>query len=250
MINGIESGFRQGLLKWLAVGIFGIVLMIGLAAMEPLIRAFRGMDSIAEGFHTRFILEAIHSGTVTSFIPVFAVLPFAASYLEDIKTKYARFFLIRSTYRVYLLSRLAVCFISGGLVTAGGTLLSWALAGFVFIPHEIVVGSVPEYGPEMLSTIGLLFLNGGLWAVVGMAFSTLMESKYIAYASPFILYYLLLILYERYVPKWFLICPMEWIGPSELWPFGHWGPAILMLELTAFFSLLFVLRAGRRLREL
>ena len=93
-------------------------------------------------------------------------------------------------------------------------------------------------------------MNGGFWAVVGITMSTLMESKYIAYASPFVIYYLLVILYERYFPDCFLIYPREWINPSNLWPFGYWGPAILMIELTLVFASIFIYRAGRRLRQL
>ena len=250
MKNGIESGLRQGLGVRLVLGVLGMAILIGLASMQSLVRALRGMDKIMEGFHTDFVLKAIRADTVLSFLPVFAVLPFAASYLEDIKSKFARFFLVRSSYRVYLLSRLSVCFLCGGLVVAGGAVLAWAGAALVFIPKEFAAQEPPETYLELTKTISLLFLNGGLWAVVGMALSTLMESKYIAYASPFVLYYLLVILCERYFPDWFLLYPMEWVNPSKLWPLGYWGPAVLMMELTALFSMLFIWRAGRRLREL
>ncbi len=250
MKNGIESGLRQGLGLRLLIGVVGMAVLIWISSLDPLVRAIRGMDQIMEGFHTAIILKAIRSETVISILPVFAVLPFSACFLEDIKTQFARFFVIRSSYRVYLLSRLAVCFLSGGLVAAGGTVLAWISAAFVFIPRELAVEVTQKGYLELLGKIQILFVNGGFWAVVGLSFSTIMESKYIAYASPFVLYYLLVILHERYFSDWFLIYPMEWINPSNLWPMGFWGPGILLLELTALFSMLFVWRAGRRLRKL
>ena len=85
--------------------------------------------------------------------------------------------------------------------------------------------------------------------MVGIAMSTLMESKYIAYASPFVVHYLLVILYEQYFPKAFLLYPPNWMDP-ELWPFGAWGASVFLLELVLAFGILFILRSGRRLREL
>ena len=102
----------------------------------------------------------------------------------------------------------------------------------------------------LLKTCGLLFLNGGLWAVIGMTMSSIMESKYIAYASPFVMYYMLVIINERYFPDAYLIYPREWLVPSDLWPFGFLGPAILMIELAHIVAILFIFRAGRRLQEI
>ena len=250
MLNGIDSGLHQGLELRIFTGVTGVIIVIILSTMDPIIRVFRGIDQPMQGFHSFLVLNSIRSQTLISLLPVFSVLPFSASFLEDIKTKYVRFFLMRSSYRIYLLSRIIVCFFCGGLVAAAGVLTSWGIAALVFIPKELALEEPPEVYLDMLKTICLLYLNGGLWAVIGLAFSTLMESKYIAYTSPFVLYYLLVILYERYFPEWFLIYPMEWVNPSNLWPLGHWGPAILMLELTALFSMLFIWRGGRRIRDL
>ena len=100
-----------------------------------------------------------------------------------------------------------------------------------------------------LCQIMLMFCNGGLWAVIGITISSLMESKYVAYASPFVIYYLLVILCERYIPEAYLLYPPNWTNPG-VWPYGAWGAAIILLELSLVFCILFIIRAGRRLREL
>ena len=79
--------------------------------------------------------------------------------------------------------------------------------------------------------------------------STLMESKYISYATPFVFYYLLVILYERYFSDLFIIYPKTWTDPTA-WPFGCWDAAIFLLEMTLIFAFLFAFRAGRRLQQL
>lgn len=82
-----------------------------------------------------------------------------------------------------------------------------------------------------------------------MTMSTIMESKYIAYASPFIVYYLLVIFYERYFPNTWLLYPKNWLNP-EIWPLGIGSAALFLLELTFLCGLVFYVRGKRRLEQL
>lgn len=251
MRNAVSSGLRQAagirtLLALLAAA--GVVL---LNCADPVLRMYRENTSFYQGLHTELIIHSLRSDTLSAFLPILAVLPFAGCYVDDVKSKFARFLLIRGSFRRYLLSRVLVCFLTGGLVVFLGAALAWCGAAVLIAPLERKMeGRNADDMDTLLQLWFLVFLNGGLWAVVGMAMSTLMESKYIAYAAPFVAYYLLVILYERYFSDCFLIYPREWIDPSNLWPFGLWGPAVLMIELTLAFALIFVFRARRRLREL
>ena len=92
-------------------------------------------------------------------------------------------------------------------------------------------------------------MMGGFWAVVGMTMSTFMESKYIAYASPFAIYYLLVILCERYLPDMFIIYPKVWTN-LEVWPYGWGGVILFLVELTLLFMFIFAFRAERRLQQI
>ena len=130
-----------------------------------------------------------------------------------------------------------------------GILLAWGASALLFLPMEKVAEASSEASAILLKTCVLLFLNGGLWAVVGMTMSTIMESKYIAYASPFIVYYLLVILYERYFPNAWLLYPKNWIDP-EIWPYEAGSAAEFLLELTLLCGLVFYIRGKRRLEKL
>ena len=250
MRNAISSGMKQGAGLKLLLCMLGIAVVAGLSATEILIKTFRDMDTISTGFHNDVVFGALNSDALLQFIPVFAVLPFAGSYIDDLKSKFARFFLIRTSYRTYLLSRIITCFLCGGLAVCGGIFLVWGISSVAIIPFEDPSEVLPDSGHLIWNSMGLLFLNGGFWAVVGMSLSTLMESKYIAYASPYVLYYMLVILHERYIPDCFLLYPREWLQPGRQWPLHQWGPAILILELTVLFGALFTVKAKRRLKEL
>ena len=130
-----------------------------------------------------------------------------------------------------------------------GILLAWGTSALLFLPMEKVAEASSEASAILLKTCELLFLNGGLWAVMGMTMSTIMESKYIAYASPFIVYYLLVILYERYFPNAWLLYPKNWLDP-EIWPYGVRSAAAFLLELTVLAGIVFYIRGKRRLELL
>lgn len=249
MGSSVFSGTKYAINGRTIVGIFSVIILIFLSSMDTLLKLFPPVSLLPNGYHTNFILNALHSNTVAPFIPILAVLPFTASYIEDVKSRFARFILIRIDYNTYLASRVLVCCLSGGLVIVTGTLLAWGVSALLFLPMEVAAEASSEAAALLLKTCVLLSLNGGFWSVLGMTMSTIMESKYIAYASPFIVYYLLVILYERYFPDAWLIYPKNWLNP-EIWPYGVGSAALFLLELTFLCGLVFYIRGKRRLGQL
>ena len=250
MKNGIVSGFRQVNKLWMIVVPFALIVMIMVSFVDPLIRTYWEHSYIPKGFHFELLIQGLRSNTVSSFLPILAALPFGGCFVDDLKSKFARFFLIRSSYRTYIVSRIIVGFLAGGLAILAGALIAWGTTATVLIPVEREIeGAEPAAIDGLIETCFLLFVNGGFWSVVGMAMSTLMESKYISYATPFVFYYLLVILYERYFSDLFIIYPKTWTNPAS-WPFECWGAAIFLLEMTLIFAILFAFRAGRRLQQL
>lgn len=249
MKNGLRASLYQALSpRILLVGLLSGLVMGG-NLLNPLLQA-RSAGGLIQDAHVALLADALQSRATAAFLPILAVLPFAGAYVEDVKTKFARFFLIRGSFADYCLGRALAAFFSGGLGILLGALALWGGTELVLPSLERPVeGLAPASRQVLVETCGLLFCAGGLWGLVGMAMSTLMESKYIAYCSPFVLYYLLVILCQRYIPDGFLLYPPNWISP-ECFPYGFWGAAVFLLELAAAFGLLFGIRARRRLENL
>lgn len=229
--------------------IFAIIVLVFAGSAENLIRAIQQKSSQPGGYSTTFMCIALNTNTVKTFLPVISVLSFSGTYVDDMKSKFVRFYLIRTDIRKYLWSRTLTCVFYGGSIVFLGEILSWGISVLIFLPAEGTTERSTVSDSQLWEILGLFFLSGGLWAVVGMTMSTFMESKYIAYASPFIIYYLLVILCERYFPNAALLYPPNWTNP-DVWPFGALGAAIFLLELTAICGIVFIMRAGKRLREL
>lgn len=232
------------------LGVLYIPLLVAVSSFDILISIAHTSTIYPFGFHRTFLFQALDSDLFAPFLPIIAVLPMAASYVEDLKSNFVRYSIFRGSNSEYLVSKSISCFLLGGLVIILGVLLSFGICYLVFFPME----RSPRAGETLPVGLGVrcmqLFLAGGLWATVGLAMSTIMESKYIAYVSPFIFYYLLVIVYERYFPNAHLLYPRLWVNPEAPYPFGWIGAAVWMLELSILGMLLFLFRGKRRLMEL
>lgn len=248
--NAVASSLRQkSSLNMILASIMTTVVVM-LSCIDPVIRTYRENFCFVEGFYIDLLTKGFQSDILSSFLPILAALPFGGCFVDDMKSKFVRFILIRGRYNSYIISRIIGAFLLGGMAILSGALIAWGTIATALIPIERGAEDIEVTAiDDLINICFLLFVNGGLWPVVGMAMSTLMESQYIAYASPFVIYYLLVILCERYFPDAYLLYPPNWTNP-DVWPYGVWGAAAFLLELTLVFSFLFVIRAGRRLREL
>lgn len=249
MSKAILTALRQTINIRTLLGIIATIILVFLSSTETLLRLFPVTSLQSYGYHTSFVQNAIFSDTLAASIPILAVLPFAACNIDDIKSKFVRFILIRTNYVTYLVSHILVCFFSGGYVVVIGAMLAWGVSALLFRPIEETAGISLELTTLFLRTCELLFLNGGLWAIFGMTMSTIMESKYIAYASPFVMYYLLIILHERYLQSVWILSPKNWFNP-EIWPYGIGCAVGFILELAILLGWVSYFRWKRRLETL
>lgn len=249
MKNAIQSAWIEVNKKRFLFSALILSIIICVSSLDTLLYLFPVTSLLENDYHTRLVCEAMYSDEVNSFVPILSGLPFAANYIEEIKSRFSRYVLIRSSYKSYIISRIVACFLSGGFVVLTGVLNTWGLAALVFGPMENKVDIVTNIRKEFFQSTSILCLIGGFWAVVGMTVSTFMESRYISYATPFVFYYLLVILYERYFSDLFIIYPKTWTDPA-VWPFGCWGAVIFLLEMTLLFAFLFAYRSRKRLQQI
>ena len=253
MRNAVLSGFQQITTTRILFTIFAMVFLQLIASGNTIIQLFRNETIVDLGFTINFVIHSIQSNSVRSFIPLLSTIPFSSCYLDAHKCRFARFCLIRSTYRTYLISLLISCFFFSASIILSGVIIYGGISFLIFLPLESSENLLCESLESISSLVdlySLLFLNSGMWAIIGMSMSSLFESKYIAHLSPFIIYYILLILYERYIPNLYIIYPIEWIMPTDHWPFKKLGVIIILFEICILFSSLFIIHAERKCHSL
>lgn len=251
MNTTIRSSLKQSLTALgFIIGIAGVIAVLVFASVEKIFEAFREEELLAYGWHDVQILSAIKSDSFLMTLPIWASLPYTANFCDELKSGFVKLYLHRTTYSRYLLSKVVACAVSGGLVLVLGIAITYAVFAFVFMPMESA-NAVQDntYFKELFKLIPNVFFSGALWSLTGMLFSTATGSKYIAYASPFITYYLLVILHDRYLKNLYIISPQQWLTGTS-WPLGRLGPIILIAELMAVISVLFWIVGERRLKRL
>lgn len=236
--------------KAFLLGIAGVIAILFLSSVQDMVTAFRSANLLAGGFHHSLIMKSLSSDGMTLALPIFAALPFTSSMVDDVKCGFIKEYLPRTTVNGYIAGKIAACILSGGLVFVFGILSAYGIAALIFTPLEAAGAELTGNIGELLGQILLFFASGGFWAMIGMLFATLTESKYMAYASPFVFYYVLIILYERYFDSFYVFYPKEWISPSERWMFGNTGVILFVSELTAIAALCFGITARRRLSRI
>ena len=239
MMKTIRVNLRQALgSRGFLVASVGIALVLLMSSIEQIVAGFRAEGLLEYGFHHYMILDALTSDAMTLVLPIAAALPFTASFLDDYKSGFINEYLPRTNIAGYLSGKIAGCILSGGLVLAAGVFMAYIVAALMFTPMEAVAPTLQEpLFPEILGRLGLFFCAGAFWALVGMLFATLTGSRYMAYASPFVVYYVLIILYERYFDKMYVLYPKEWIAPSAKWIYGNAGVVIFLVELIVLAAL-------------
>lgn len=236
------------------LSVLGTAVVLTMGVFQELYGAVHSLSSglLQNGWHHSLLQTACTSDVLLLTLPVLCALPFTASYLDDLKSGFIKEYLPRTRIFQYIWAKLIVCACSGALALLLGAMLFCLVSAVVFLPLEQALEPGAQAQPwlaELLQCCILLFCSGGFWALVGLTSSAATGSKYMAYASPFIFYYVLVILCERYFKALYVFNPKEWMNPAD-WALGIWGVVVLLLELSALLSVLFFWISERRLRQL
>ena len=199
------------------------------------------------------LARTISSESVIFFSPILASLVMAGVYVDDLKTGYIKFFIMRVTRKSYIFARIIGCFLAGALVLSLGMFAAIFLSTVIAacIDKTSTILCVGAYNMKQLLILLLFyFITGGLWSVTGLVCSAIMESRVIAYCSPFIVFYFLIILNERFFPAFYIISPKEWLNSSIYWNSESMYTVIVILVILITLITTFRLLAMRRLKQL
>lgn len=251
MRQAISASIKQAMIsKGFLISVLGVIMVLLLASIQDMLAAFRSAELVANGYHDSLIATALGSEAMALALPILCALPFTATFVDDMKSGYIKAYLPRTARSQYIAGKAVGCAVSGGLALALGILAAYGIAALLFLPMEAPLAEGAKeipYFKQLMETVLMFFASGAFWSLTGLTFATLTDSKYMAYASPFVLFYLLVILYERYFDKLYILYPREWLNPSDKWVFGKVGVAVFLVELSVLMGLAFAAAAKRRL---
>lgn len=247
-----SSSFIIAFLGVTAASFFGV--------FESLIPVFQGafQDGLPSGYTAMLLINSMESDIMYMILPIVAALPFTTAFIDDYKNKYIRAYLPRTNVKNYVVSKVSVTAIMGGSAIAIGILITLAVYALFLLPMEMPAEIIADENTidisaqylfaDVISRIFLYFLSGAVWSLIGGVFASATMSKYMAYAAPFIFYFVLTILSQRYLNNIYVLSPEAWVNPSASGvEFGN--VVLLVTEIVVLLSIIYGLQIKRRLKD-
>lgn len=162
-------------------------------------------------------------------VPVLAAIPYSTAWLIDYQSGFIKEYLPRCGKTPYILGKFLACGISGGAIPTIACLLC----------QEVWEGG------NTTGRLFLIFLSGMFWAVVAATLAAAANSRYVAYGGAFVLFYMLVILYQRYFKTLYCLYPVEWYAPTHTWVLGDTGIILMMGGMILIVGVLYYEVLGR-----
>ena len=233
----------------------GMLMALVIGGFSPVWSSFETYrnELLDYGMHFTVLQKALQSEAVYLMMPVICSLPFSAAFLEDISCGFIKSYLPRAGRGHYIAGKITAAGVSGGSAAVIGVTLYYQMLRLLLLPMEKAAGELEglSYGKDVGRVCVLFFCAGMLFSLIGMLFSIVTSSKYMAYASAFVLEYVLIILRERYLKKLVVIDPREWLHPQDgQWMFGELGAVLLMVLLIVLVVMVLIMVMMRRIGEI
>lgn len=184
----------------------------------------------SKGFIIGFVLELVigmYAGVESTLfqisIPIVSTFPYGTAWLEEYESGFVKASMIRSQKMAYILGKIAASAISGGM-----------LQSLICLTLKMLLQPA---NAEL--NVTLFYMSGMLWALVASFLAAYSRSYYLAYGGSFVVYYFLIILYERYLNQWYCLSPWEWILPKHTWIFDTTGIVLLVAALCVLLSIVY-----------
>lgn len=250
MKNVITTEVKSGVcnLRFL-LGVFLIVL-VALVSEGAMLKKIADMGGSPEGPGWSVAYTyCTNSINTFLFIPIAVAFSAGENAQEELRTRFSMFSYIRTGKKKYLLGKAAGLLISGGFMIclAMGILLAVSVIGFGRYPSLERAGvDTARLYAEAAVSFPRLFLNGAFWALVGGMAAVVTKNRYMAYAVPFILYYVLTVFQERYYQELFFLSPRYWASPIY---YGNLFCIGVLFTGTLLMAFLFMWAIKRRLEH-
>ena len=231
--------------------IFGILLIASAALisehemLQKIIDA--GGSAEGPGWFVAYTY-CMNSVNMLLFVPIAVAFAGGENTEAEMHSRFFLFSYIRSGRKQYLMGKAVGLLVSGGLTALLAMVFLLVICIFRFGQYPVFFFFY--YDMAMLAgrtavSFLRLFLNGAFWALVGGLAAVITKNRYMSYAVPFILYYVLTVFQERYYQKAFFLSPRYWA--ASIYYNDIFCIAVLAVG-TFLTALIFMCAIERRLR--
>lgn len=229
---------------WLGFLLLTVLLLAGGA---PYMETLRRTQYCVEGIGW---VEAFRYCTINEngllFIPICVPIAAGACAETELRSRYVLFYCSRIGKKRYYMKKILESALSGGLMVCFAEML---VLFIVYVGLNDIASQTKGIQIEVIAAMLLLslirgFLNGVLWSLTGNTAAVLTKNRYLAYAMPFVLYYVLDLFQSRYYRELYFLSPRHWAAPVH---YGNLFCITVLSGLCIVCAFGFVLAVKRRM---
>lgn len=227
IMNEVKNVFSNAFF-WVGIAVLTAAFyMSGQSYMLQLAELFDGYEGEGGALWIEVFQYCVTTKNGMIFVPICAPLAAGSCAEMELQSRYALFYCCRIGKRNYYRKKLIECALPGGLMVSCSEMLVLilAFARFYKLSSPSIKSGIGGMLAAILLSLAEGFLNGALWAGIGGAVAILARNKYIAYAIPFVMFYVLTIFQERYYRSLFFLSPKCWADP------GYYGDIFCVVVL-------------------
>lgn len=203
---------------------------------------------LAQGFWIHLLSLILQDQHTVLFFAVISGTAYASSLREDYESRFYYPCFCRERRIDYIKGKIAVnfCVINTVFITA---CFFCAVKQFLFLsPREVlpVESGMIESVREILSFGITYLLFNFFWSSFAMMISYAMKSIYLSYLAPFIGFYLLVIMNQRFFKQLIMLNPYMWIQKRQDWYGGKYGQWLFLLLLCIAINLILAVLVYKR----
>jgi len=210
----LSSELERGIISYrFLICFFGSAIMVLLGGWNHLFITDKMIESgLSPGYHLSMVLQALKSETTIFILPILSTLPYSGNFLEEYKSRFDKLLLIRCDKKDYVISKVLITGLSSGLGILLGIMMITGVLTLIFQPMELKdAKATGELFASFVQYSMITALLGNLWGSLGALLGVWYCNAYMAYGGPFLINYILIIIFTRYAPMIYVLNPREWL---------------------------------------
>ncbi len=205
---------------------------------------------LTTGSFLNFYQTTLDTQLLLFLIPIVAVLPVGAIYVRESSSGFLKLYITRISRMQYIKEKTLQIYAGGFLPFFLAGLFAEILCFLFLYPLELQGTISLESMQTAFAHLLRISLIGGIMAEISGIFAAIFRNYYMAYGLPFVCYYMLIILKERYLPDMYTMYPGEWIAVKQHWGTQGTGIWIFLVVFSLVVMLLNGLLLYTRLQEI
>lgn len=183
---------------------------------------------LSSGSFLKFFQKILDNKIILFLIPIASVLPVGGVYVREYASGFLKLYLTRINRMDYMKRKTIQIYAGGFLTLFLAGFAAFMLCFLGLYPLELTGSIAWELVWESVSLLLRISLIGGIMAELSGIFGAVFQNYYMAYGLPFVCFYMLIILKERYLEELYAMYPAEWVKCQQYWGMNNLGIWVLL----------------------